>query len=157
MGQTKRDSWKIKYLNCDFAGFLLWTSASSLREVTEQWTSHSRQQWNTNEIIKNCLYLLYSYIIQTQWKQYFCKNCKTLRKPNCSLWFTVSKHTALKGQFTPKTIMYTFFPLTCGAIYPTGLFWHESQSFGDICSRDVCALSSIMELDSICLAVLKVP
>ena len=37
---------------------------------------------------------------------------------------------------------YIFFPLTCGAIYPTYLF---CVSFGDIGHRDVCLFWKIME------------
>jgi len=54
-------------------------------------------------------------------------------------------------------ILITYSPFTCGAIYRSRLFWCEFQSVGDISCRDVCLLTSIIELDGTQLVVLKAP
>lgn len=63
----------------------------------------------------------------------------------------------LKGQFTLKIPKRHIFPFTCSTIYPSGLFWYKLPTFGDICYRDVCLLSDIMEPDGTRIVVLKVP
>ena len=49
----------------------------------------------------------------------------------------------LKGLFTPKSKIHIY-PLTCGAIYQSRLFWCELSSFGDIGRRDFCLPSNVM-------------
>lgn len=68
---------KGKYLNQDFAGFLLLTSAVSLREDTEQWSLHSMIQGNKNGILKKLLfaYLLSYYTNASKW--IYIIQCKT--------------------------------------------------------------------------------
>ncbi|MDF4341209.1 hypothetical protein P3480_25735, partial [Vibrio parahaemolyticus] len=61
-----------------------------------------------------------------------------------------------KTEFTLKSKIHII-PLTCSAIYQSGLFCCELQSVGDISRRDVCLLSNIIELDGTQLMVLNAP
>jgi len=72
--------------------------------------------------------------------------------------------TLLKRTFQPKiqdffllVSFLFFFVFSLSAFYQSRLFWCELPSVGDICCRNVCFLSNIMELDGTRLVVLKVP
>ena len=50
--------------------------------------------------------------------------------------------------------MNTYISTYCSAFYPSGLFWCELQSVGDISRRDVCPILNIIDLNG---ARLKAP